>query len=85
MFGCIEKLCFIIYVLHRFCYSQCKFVGEVCKLITWNKAYWTGEFAVESTNKRYGASVGESYGYLMRFMSMGGDEDHNDSLFFIIG
>ena len=53
-------------------------------MITWNKAYWTGKFAVESTNKRNGASVEESYEYLMRFMSMGYDEDHNNLLFFII-
>jgi hypothetical protein len=51
-------------------------------LITWNKAYWTGRFAVESTNKSNGASVGKSNKYLMRFM--GGDKGHDDVLFFII-
>ena len=51
-------------------------------MITWNKAYWTGKFAVDSTNKRNGASVSESNKYLTRFM--GSDEGHDNVLFFII-
>ena len=65
MFSPIEKLCFIIYLLHQFHCSQCKFVSEVCKLITRNKAYLTGKSAVDSTNKSNGASVSESNKYLI--------------------
>jgi hypothetical protein len=58
-------------------------------LITWNKTYWTGEFAVDSSNKSNGASasVGKYNKNLMRFMGGPNDSDegHDDVLFFIIG